>query len=203
MPAASARSQPDERLLFERARSGPDGFIELYDRFFADVYSYVYYRTRNRTITEDVVAETFTAALGAIGRLEWRGRPLRAWLFRIAANELVTYYRKHRELLEMPRDEGDDGRNDELETGQQPWQADEPVSPERRAEQTLDYETALSAIARLPADQQEAIIMRYVNDLDVSEIALALDRTEGAVRALISRGLRGLRAKLACEGGAT
>jgi RNA polymerase sigma-70 factor (ECF subfamily) len=55
----------------------------------------------------------------------------------------------------------------------------------------------------LPAVQQEAIIMRYVNDLEVSEIALALDRTEGAVRALISRGLRGLRAKLACEGGAT
>lgn len=206
MPQPVAETRPDdERELIERARSGPDGFVELYDRFFQKVYDFVYYRSRNRAITEDVVSETFFAALRALPRFEWRGRPVHSWLFRIAVNELATYYRKHRDVLLAPAasDDGDGGQTDigESAAASPPWESSDQLSPDLRVEQRSDYRAALAALSSLPADQQEAIILRYINDLDITEIAAALDRTDGAVRALISRGLRGLRARLTVEGG--
>lgn len=206
LPAGQAQSG-DDRELIERARSGPDGFVELYDRFFQTIYDFVFYRTRNHAIAEDVVSETFFAALKALPRYEWRGRPIRSWLFRIAVNEIATYYRKHRDLLLAAAPGSDNAEAGtgasvaELSAVGQPWESSGPLSPELQTEQHLDYRAALTALSGLPDDQQEAVVLRYVNDLDVDEIAAILDRTDGAVRALISRGLKGLRSKLAAEGG--
>lgn len=205
LPAGQAWSG-DDRELIERARSGPDGFVELYDRFFQTVYNFVFYRTRNHAIAEDVVSETFFAALKALPRYEWRGRPVRSWLFRIAANEIATYYRKHRDVLLAVAPGGDGGEagtaRDVADLGaSQPWESSDPLTPEVQAERQADYRTALTALSGLPDDQQEAIVLRYINDLDIDEIAAILDRTDGAVRALISRGLKGLRSRLAAEGG--
>lgn len=81
--------ESDERVLIESAQRDPRRFVELYERNFERVYSYVVGRVRDRSEAEDVTAEVFHQALANLDAFEWRGVPFAAWLYRIAANAMV------------------------------------------------------------------------------------------------------------------
>src|SRR3981081_4116166 len=80
------KKEADERLLIEAAQKDPARFAELYENNFERVYAYVVRRVGNRAETEDLTSEGFHQALSHRVRLEGRGIPFAAWLFRIAAN---------------------------------------------------------------------------------------------------------------------
>ena len=75
----------DERLLIEAAQRDPRHFGQLYEDNFDRVYGYIARRTRDRAEAEDLTAEVFRQALAKLRQFEWRGVPIKAWLFRIAA----------------------------------------------------------------------------------------------------------------------
>jgi len=162
----------DERVLIEAAQADPARFAELYERHFHRVYAYVIRRTGSRGEAEDVTSEVFERALVNLKRFEWRGVPLVAWLFRIAANALSERRRRAaRDSSDPPPDVPDDR---------------ESAATERRA-------IVFQLVERLPEVQRQVIEMRFVDGRSIREIAAALARSEGAVKQLQLRALENLR----------
>ena len=92
----SSRALPDERSLVERAKTDPGAFGELYDRYFHQMYRFVFSRMRDQTAAEDVTSEVFIKALKGIPRYQDTGRPFVAWLYQIAVNTVADRYRSSR-----------------------------------------------------------------------------------------------------------
>ena len=163
---------PDDRALIEAAQADPARFVDLYERHFDRVYAYVIRRTGNRAEAEDVTSEVFERALTNLPKFEWRGVPLIAWLFRIAANALSDRRRQiERDSADPPPDVPDQS---------------ESATIERRA-------MLFQLVGRLPDLQRQVIEWRFVEGRSIREIAAALDRSEGAVKQLQLRALENLR----------
>jgi RNA polymerase sigma-70 factor (ECF subfamily) len=167
-----ATSTDDERALIEAAQADPARFVEVYDRYVDRVYAYARRRAGSRTVAEDITSEVFKQALENLPRFEWRGVPFAAWLYRMAANALANYWRRHgREAHDPPPDLPDEREHEELQ---------------RRV-------SLFQLVDRLPDVQRRVIEMRFVEERSVREVAAALDRSEGAVKQLQLRALENLR----------
>lgn len=169
----------EESALVERAKQDQDALGELYERYVDRIYNYLYYRTGNVHDAEDLTARVFVRTVRHIGNYEDRGAPFSAWLYSIARNMLSNWYRDRSKRKLLPLDSiaqksGGDG-------------------PERRTEQSEDKDALLAAIRRLPADRQELLILKYVEQLPNVEIGQIMGRTEGAIKALYHRTLLSLR----------
>ena len=162
----------DERALIKAAQANPAGFVDLYDRYFHRVYAYVVSRTRHREEAEDITSTVFERALVNLPKFEWRGTPLVAWLFRIAANAVAD----RRQSI----------ARDEREAPPPTPDAFEAEDVERRA-------MISQLVERLPELQRQVIELRFVDDKSIREIAAALNRSEGAVKPLQLRALETLR----------
>jgi RNA polymerase sigma-70 factor, ECF subfamily len=173
------RKEADERLLIEAAQQDPARFAELYELNFDRVYAYVVKRLEDRAESEDVTAETFHQALVNLKRFEWRGIPFAAWLFRIAANLISDrWHRSGRETTDEPG---------AIEMAQA--SATEIEEVERRA-------TLFRLVDTLPAEQKRVVVLRFVEQKSIKEVAREVQKTEGAVKQLQFRALSTLRARL-------
>ena len=168
-------SPEDDRTLVESAQTDPARFVELYDRYATRVYAFVTRRVRDRAAAEDITSEVFERALTHFGRYEWRGTPFVAWLFGIASNAIADHWRRH------ARD------------------AHDPPGglPDSHDDRTIERRVVLfDLVDRLPEAQRRMILMRFVEEKSIREIAQALGRSEGAVKQLQLRALDNLRKEL-------
>ena len=172
------KKEADERLLVEAAQKDPARFGDLYELHFERVYAYVLRRLGNRTETEDVTAEVFHHALANLKRFEWRGIPFAAWLFRIAANLISDRWQR------TGREVADDAA---IESAQ--------VSP-AEIEEVERRATLYRLVDTLPAEQQRVVVLRFVEQKSIKEVAREIRKTEGAVKQLQFRALTSLRARL-------
>jgi RNA polymerase sigma-70 factor (ECF subfamily) len=178
-----------ERLiaLVELARSGDkEAFGLLYDHYQGSVYRFLYYRTRSQTLAEDLTSETFFRALRSMNNFRWQGKDFGAWLMTIARNLTTDHFKAGRTRLEMTTE--DMTPHDDTTEG-----------PESAVLAGLTNEVLLKALTELPTEQRECLILRFLQGLSIAETALALDRSDGAVKQLQLRGVRNL-AKLLPEG---
>jgi RNA polymerase sigma-70 factor (ECF subfamily) len=172
------KKEADERLLIEAAQRDPARFAELYENNFERVYAYIVRRVKNRAETEDLTSEVFHQALANLKRFEWRGIPFAAWLFRIAANLIADRWQKSgREICD---DAG-------LESA--PSSPVEIEEVERRA-------TLFRLVSTLPEEQQRVVVLRFVEQKSIKEVAKEIHKTEGAVKQLQFRALSNLRARM-------
>lgn len=91
---ASREQITAEEAEIDAARGNPAKFAPLYNRYYARILGFVYQRVETKDDAYDITAQTFIAALENIGKYKSLGVPFSAWLFRIALNELSSYYRK-------------------------------------------------------------------------------------------------------------
>lgn len=167
--------EADERLLVEAAQRDPRCFAELYELHFHRVYAYAVTRLHDRDAAEDVTSTVFHQALAKIKTYEWRGVPFATWLFRIAANTIADRRKRG------ARDSGD-AVPDELE--------------DNRAENAEHRAVLFELVEGLPADQRRVVVMRFVEEKSIREIAKEIRKTEGAVKQLQFRALQKLRAQM-------
>lgn len=149
----------------------------LYRRHLHRVYSYVLSRVANVQDAEDLTAQTFTAALQGIGVYEDRGTFI-AWLLSIARRKAADHFRNQTSVVVM-----DD--MPQLEGGAPA--VDETVMEHLRIE-----EVAL-LLRKLNPERAEALRLRYLADLKIREVSDVMEKSEGAVKMLISRGLDDIR----------
>jgi RNA polymerase sigma-70 factor, ECF subfamily len=174
------KKEADERLLIEAAQKDPACFAELYENNFERVYAYVVRRVGNRAETEDLTSEVFHQALANLKRFEWRGIPFVAWLFRIAANLISDRWQRtgREQLADDPED-----------INSAPAEAKQFEDIERRA-------TLFRLVDTLPVEQRRVVVLRFVEQKSIREVAREIRKTEGAVKQLQFRALTSLRAQL-------
>ncbi len=173
--------------LVELARGGDcEAFGQLYDHYNSSVYRFLYYRVGSVALAEDLTSETFFRALRSMSSFKWQGKDFGAWLMTIARNLTMDHYKAGRTRLEYATEDMSD--HDSVTEG-----------PENAVLASLTNETLLEALGELPNEQQECLIMRFLQGLSIAETAQALGRSDGAVKQLQLRAVRNL-AKLLPEG---
>ena len=172
------KKEADERLLIEAAQKDSARFAELYELNFDRVYAYIARRVQDRAESEDLTAETFHQALANLKRFEWRGIPFAAWLFRIAANLISDRWQR------SGREVTDDSA---IEMAQ--------VSP-AEIEEVERRATIFRLVDTLPEEQRRVVVLRFVDQKSIKEVAREVRKTEGAVKQLQFRALTSLRARM-------
>jgi len=168
--------------LVHRAQTGDaDAFGELYDRYVDLVYRYIYYRVGTTQLAEDLTSETFLRALRRISSFTWQGRDVGAWFVTIARNLIADHYKSGRYRLEMTTD-------DVAESGA----ALTTEGPENAVLEGMQNKVLLEAVKLLNAEQQECIVLRFLQGLSVAEAAEAMGKNDGAIKALQYRAIRAL-----------
>ncbi len=150
----------------------------LYRRYLDPVYGYCFYLLGDHHDAEDATERTFLAALGAIDRFRDEGATFRSWLFRIAHNQLANALRTRSRQRTDPRD-----------LVREPATGGDPA---RLATLADDARRLRAALATLPEDRRQVVVLRFVDGLTAREIGVVLRRSEGAVRVLQHRALRDL-----------
>ena len=176
---------PDsDQSLIARARTDRAAFGELYERYVDRIYAYLLYRTGSRQDAEDLTQRVFSQALAALeGHDPEAGSP-GGWLFTIAHNLLANYHRTRARRPAAP-----------LEAAAH---AIDPSSslPLEGLEAEEDAHAVRAAMARLSADRQHLILLKYVVGLSNAEIGRVLGKSEGAIKSMLRRTLAALRREL-------
>ena len=169
----------DDQALVERAKADPEAFGDLYQRYLGQIYSYIYHRTGDTGEAEDLTERVFMQALTHLQSYTYRGLPFTVWLYRIAHNTVANWYRGRQRHKTSPIDEA-----------RAVARQDAPL------EQVEEAMLVRKAVATLPPDRQQLLLLKFVEERPHAEIGQIMGRSEGAVKALLHRTLRALREEL-------
>ena len=177
-PNSGKLTMDAERDMVEAAKDDADAFGMLYDRYYSEIFRYIYRRTFDHTLAEDLTSNTFFAALRNIRRYKWRCISFSAWLYRIATNEIGMHYRKQNPLVGMDSDMSDTSEPDDLSSEE-------------------EYAILHRAILKLKPVYQTVITLRFFEDKTIDEICQITGKKEGTVKSQLHRGLKKLQRILA------
>jgi RNA polymerase sigma-70 factor, ECF subfamily len=176
-----------EQALIQLAQRGDSqAFAELYNAYVDNIYRYIFYRVNVTTIAEDLTADVFMHALEGLPSYQDRSAPLLAWLYRIAHARLVDYYRRTERA-------GQHENIDEIELG-----FEEDLDNSIMTTHQIDHIQA--ALRTLTADQQQVIILRFMEGYSLEKTAELMDKTTGAVKSMQLRALNALSRALERQG---
>lgn len=162
-------------------------FNRLYDQYHQDVFQFLIYLVKNRQTAEDLMHEVYVRVLKAYSRFEGKSSE-KTWLFSIAKNVAIDHFRKStvrkRHLFDF------------FDWETQELKANGPL-PDEMAEMNDEMKKLLQALDECTGDQKMVIIMRYFQDLSITETAQVLGWTEGKVKTTQHRAIHKLRERLA------
>jgi RNA polymerase sigma-70 factor (ECF subfamily) len=173
---------PDEQKIVALAKKGNEEAVTfLYETHVESIFGYIRYRVASVEIAQDLTSEVFLRMVRGLSSYKDQGVPFRAWLFRIAANLITDHYRQTGKNTQMPIPE--DYECNDLD----------PLEATASKEEILRLQRALST---LPADYQDLLILRFVQDLPHTEIARIMNKSAGALRSMQYRAVKALTEEL-------
>lgn len=177
--------------LVARAAAGDrDAFATIYNEHQAEVYRFLYYRTRSRELAEDLTSETFVRALRRID--SFTERPLtggvEAWLVTIARNLYFDHLKASRVRLEVPVPEFFD------------WVGSVEGAEDVALRNVETAEAVRSALVTLNPYQRRCVELRFLQELSIPETVAEMGTSTGAVKTLTSRAMASMRLALAEQG---
>lgn len=152
-------------------------FDPLYTAHVDAVYRYLYRRTLHTAVSEDLTSTVFLKALESIRSFDPSKGTLRVWLYRIARNALIDYYRSRKTTVDI--EDVWDLASDEVAT--------------LGAEKAIDIEALHEAMKHLTSDQRDVVLLRVWEGLSYAEIAGLTGKTEGNAKVIFSRAISDLR----------
>lgn len=170
----------NEAEVVARAKAGDSlAFGQLYDHYFDAIYRFVYYKVFSKDVAEDITSDTFMKALSRISSYDDKRGQFSTWLYQIARNTVIDYYRTQKSHLSID------------DTFDIPF--------DERTEEQIDVLASLKKVEaylqKLPARQREIIMMRVWEGKSFKEIAVAIGGTESSIKMAFSRSIRQLRAE--------
>lgn len=167
---------PAEWVLIQEAKLGDkEAFGKLYQSYVDRIYRFVFFRVgQQKEIAEDIVSDVFLKAWEKIET--FKNESFQAWLYMIARNRIIDFYRSKKHI----------SLNEEI--------TEEKDSIEETVLKELEIERVKNALKHLTEEQQEVLVLKFIEDVSNREIATILGKREDAIRALQSRGIKELRA---------
>ncbi|MFA5098989.1 MAG: sigma-70 family RNA polymerase sigma factor [Candidatus Paceibacterota bacterium] len=167
-----------DKNLIERAMAGEaEAFGQLYDKYQSGIYRFIYLKVGLREEAEDLTHQVFLKSWRNMPSYNFKGFPFSSWLYSIARNQVIDFYRLKKDVVELESIA-------ELKT-----ESDSQISFDKKT----DLERVKNAIIKLNDEQQSVIIFRFIEDMSISETALALDKSESAVKLLQYRAIKNLK----------
>lgn len=168
----------EEWLEVQAAQKDPALFRPLYERYYEDIFLFVFRRTTDEALTADLCSQVFLKAMQRLGDYEFKGVPFSAWLYRIAGNEVAQHFRQHKKKRVVSVEESGIGEMiDEIED--------------------YDYEMyrqlLVKALDELKEDDLQMIEMRFFEGRPFKEIADILGITENNAKVKTFRILNRMR----------
>ena len=177
MTTRSESPPMDEIQLAREAIANVNAFAELYHKHVTRVYRYHMAHIGNVKDAEDLTSQTFIAALESLKSFRGTGS-FAVWIMGIASKKRLMYFR---------------GRKPELSLDTALHYPRPSLPPDKAATQRLELESVARALKQISSDRAEAIILVYFGGLSNLETSRVLNKSEAAVKMLISRGLQDLR----------
>ncbi|OGG41319.1 MAG: hypothetical protein A3D64_03205 [Candidatus Wildermuthbacteria bacterium RIFCSPHIGHO2_02_FULL_49_9] len=169
-----------EEELVQKAKKGDaQAFGKLYDLHMPAIYRFALVKVSNKTDAEDITHQVFLKAWKHIEEYKFQGFPFTSWLYRIAQNAIIDFYRTsrtHQDIDALP----------EIALSSH-------LGLDDRVDKAVQVQLVMSAISRLDETGQNVLLMKFVNELSNKEIAEALEKSEGAIRVIQHRALKQLK----------
>lgn len=173
----------EKLLLYKVKKNDKEAFIKAYDLYVDQLYRFIYFKVGNREEAEDLSSSVFLKTWNYIleKKLE-NPNTLKALLYKIARNLIIDHYRKTkgRESVSLDNENG-------IKI------IDEKQNPNYGLELKADLLVLETKLPKLKDEYREVIILRFVNELSIKEIAEILDKSKGNVRVLTYRALNALK----------
>ncbi len=203
----AAVSDPYEAELVDRARArSPEAWTEIYNKHYVAIFRYVHARVFDETTAEDLASAVFAGALKGIDSYRYRGRPLLAWLYRIARNVVASHQRQllasrgedPKQGLDLPRrvlrhlmrqSQGHEAQAVDAGRASVSSSEDDPAT-------MVDSLDLRNALAELSGNQREVVILRFLVGLSAQEVAEVIGKKPAAVYSLQARAILALREQL-------
>jgi RNA polymerase sigma-70 factor (ECF subfamily) len=171
----------DEKQLIAQCQKGDlEKFGLLYDKYIKKIYDFIYYKTTHQETAEDLTSQTFFKAMDKIGGFDCSKGTFPAWLYRIARNTVIDFYRTRRKEANID-DVWDLSGNEDLERD---------IDSKEKLAQVEKY------LAKLKGEQRDIIIMRVWQSMPYKEIAAAMGKSEASCKMVFSRTIRTLRKEM-------
>jgi RNA polymerase sigma-70 factor (ECF subfamily) len=177
---SNSRILDEDQMLVTAARHDTEAAGRLYDKYYNEILGYIYHCTYDSTITEDLTSNVFLAAFRYLKKYQWRQAPFRAWLFRIATNEVKMYWRRQKRIKIVSF------QPDNEEYNSAPSTVDSIATFE-------EYRLVHKALLELPLKYRTVIILRYFEGKAIAEICEITGKKEGTIKAQLHRGLARLQ----------
>ena len=167
-----------EKDIIEHAIKGESSaFGLLYDKYQPQIYRFIYLKVSHREEAEDLTHQVFLKSWQNIAEYKFQGFPFSSWLYQVARNQIIDYYRAKKINLDIE-------------------EIDEPKI-ENTTAKTIDNNSDIKkikkAIKQLNPKQQDVIILRFIEELSIKETASALKKTEMAVKLLQYRAIKNIK----------
>ena len=170
-----------EKEWIERAKENPRWFQPLYDKYFSQIFKFLFKRHADETIAAEICSEVFFKALIKISTYKDKGHPFSSWLYKIALNESNQVFRKKKYQRVIPLD----------------LLKSENLFDEFPLEDSKDqFEMLKKAIQTLKPEELDLIELRFFNELSFREVALVINTTENNAKVKCYRILDKLRIKM-------
>lgn len=188
-PHTQAEPIDKDELLVRAARSDLSSVGRLFDKYYDAIFRYIYHATFDKTLTEDLTSNVFVSAFSHLKRSIWRHVSFRAWLYRIATNEIRGHLRKKKSALVVL------SRGNSTEEGWMPAfdVADFPVSARESLIEREEEQLLRDALFDLKPKYQAVIVLKYFEDKSIAEISQILGKRQGTIKSQLHRGLAQLQ----------
>lgn len=166
------------KSIIASAKSGDEAALTaIYDAYKQKVQRYLYYRIGHAQTAEDLTTEVFLRVIENLADYRFQDVPFQAWVFQIARNLAVDHFRRQRVRNHLPLDHTLPANGD---------------GPDAIAARSVTAEQLSGALQNLTDGQRDVIVMRFISEMPIADVAQALDKSESAVKGLQSRGLDAL-----------
>lgn len=169
----------EEQLIKNAIDGEASAFGLLYDRYQPKIYRFIYLKVSHREEAEDLTHQVFLSAWEKIENFQFKENSsyFSGWLYQIARNKIIDHYRTRKNNSDISKIQIIDEKN----------------RPENAFEKNLNIKKVKHAISLLNANEQDVIIMRFVEELSPKEISKALDKSEVSVRIIQHRAIKKLK----------
>ncbi len=173
-----------ERKIVEEAKQDPAKFAVLYDKYFDQIYRYIYRRVSDKEMVHDLVSQTFYDALSHMKSYEWRGFSFSAWLYKIAHNNVLKWYR---EVGKMHVTDIEDGK----------MIADLTMDHVQDLKHSELKDEIQAVLDKLEPEEREIIRLKFFEEVSNIEIAEIMGLSANHIGVKVFRALKKVKQLLA------